>query len=69
MRKLSGVGIRTIKQKLEFEKNGLLMSSKTPKSRAVDQQELGKEMVVLDFMMGHLSTLQPRANTIEETRL
>ena len=59
MRKLTEIDIRVIEQELEFEKDSLLMSTKTPvywsrlgssKSRTAEQQELGKEMV-LDLMM------------------
>ena len=59
MRKLTGIDTRIIEQELEFEKDSLRMSSKTPvywsrlgssKSRTAEQQELGKEMV-LDLMM------------------
>ena len=59
MRTLTGIDTRIIEQELEFEKDSLRMSSKTPvywsrlgssKSRTAEQQELGKEMV-LDLMM------------------
>ena len=59
MRKLTGIDIRVMEQEFEFEKDCLLMSSKTPvywsrlgssKSRTAEQKELGKEMV-LDLMM------------------
>ena len=55
MCKFTGIDIRVIEQELEFEKDSLLMSSKTPvywsrlgssKSRTAEQQELGKEMVL-----------------------